>query len=82
MELWKKELDINLFSGIQCYFKNKEISSGTLSFESNKKITKSTLFDLASLTKALFIAPAFYFLCEKSVIRPENNIKKRLICST
>lgn len=73
-----KEIGLELFSACQTSssFPDNEndIVAGTYSFKDKEKITKDTPFDLASLTKALFTAPAFYELIYSKEIDKDLNI--------
>lgn len=73
-----KEMELELFSACQTSsnFSNtkNDIVTGTYSFEDREKITKDTHFDIASLTKALFTAPAFYELIFSKEIDKDINI--------
>ena len=66
LDILLNEKKNELFSACQTAqsFSNKkdDIILGNYSFSEERKITSSTPFDLASLTKALFTAPAFYEL--------------------
>ena len=73
-----KEIGLELFSACQtssnfCDTKN-DIILGSYNFEDEEKITVSTPFDLASLTKALFTAPAFYELIYSKEISKDASI--------
>jgi CubicO group peptidase (beta-lactamase class C family) len=73
-----KEIDLELFSAYQTSSNfpstKNDIVLGTYSFEDKEKITEDTPFDLASLTKALFTAPAFYELIFSKEIDKNSDI--------
>ncbi len=79
---WQEELAKDFFSAISYIF----ISDGLITAQESKgrtgfraqdaEIRAGTLFDLASLTKALFTAPAYWLLFDKSVLRPEDTIDR------
>lgn len=73
------ELGKKFFSGVQYSFgrDGKILTSraeGRCSFESDEKISAATLFDLASLTKAIFTVPLFYRLFDKKTVNPDDLI--------
>ncbi len=49
---------------------------GTTAFTDGVPVTAETFFDLASLTKALFIAPAYYFLFARGDLSPEDTLDR------
>lgn len=65
-DIFLKEIELKLFSACQTSEnfdqEKKDIILGTYGETDNRKISEKTPFDLASLTKALFTAPAFYEL--------------------
>ena len=67
----KENINSGLYSAYQYAFLKDGLIScgcgGTLDFDSNEKISDSTQFDLASLTKAIVTVPVFYelFVSEK-----------------
>lgn len=72
----KQELQNGLFSAIQISHRSPaDYDSFFQGFTTDKlqiPINQSTQFDLASITKALFTAPAFYHLFSQKKIAPET----------
>ncbi|HOW50492.1 MAG TPA: serine hydrolase domain-containing protein [bacterium] len=78
---YQEELKNGFFSAVQYAVADKdglvgEKAEGLTAFENGSPVTEWTMFDLASLTKALFTAPAFYLLFNKSVVRPEDTLDR------
>ncbi len=77
----EKYLTIPLFSACQIESegdKNFSFFTGCIDSSLSEKITHKTLFDLASLTKALFIAPVYYKLFYDKEISPLDTLDKFL----
>lgn len=80
---YQEELRHNFFSAIQYAVADKdglvgEKAEGLTAFDNGAPVTEWTMFDLASLTKALLTAPAFYLLFDKSLVRPEDTLDRFL----
>jgi serine-type D-Ala-D-Ala carboxypeptidase len=81
LENLSRELKQGFFSGMQySAVENGEFiikgQGGTLSFDCLKEVGEDSLFDLASLTKALFTTPALYHLIDRGEISAEDSIMK------
>ncbi len=75
------ELSRRFFSAIQYAVADRsglvgEKSEGITAFEGGAPVTENTMFDLASLTKALFTAPVFYFLFSRGKVRPDDTLDR------
>ncbi len=78
---YRDELSRRFFSAIQYAISDHngliEIrSEGTTAFDEGVPVTENTMFDLASLTKALFTAPAFYLLFYRNMLHPEDTLDR------
>lgn len=75
-QLIEQELQNGFFSAIQISHHSPDAQSsffrGFTTNQSQIAINQSTQFDLASLTKALFTAPAFYHLFSQKNVTPET----------
>jgi len=81
--LIKEEMGQSFFTAVQyAFFKDgeqyEEYHDGFLTEKKEEKVSGDTMFDLASLTKALFTVPVFYYLFEKRIAYPEDLIGKYL----
>lgn len=77
----EKYLNFPLFSASQVVSKGKTDTSlfqGYLDNSNSVKITEKTLFDLASLTKAIFTVPVYYKLFHEKEINASDSIDKFL----
>jgi len=78
----QKGIEEKIFSGAQFLVgRGEEIiyeySGGTTSFDSKeKKITEETLFDVASLTKPIATASAYYLLLGEKKIKLDNPVAR------
>jgi len=79
-EFLSENITSNLYSAYQfAFLKNGGIlcgSGGTIDFESSEKVNDSTLFDLASLTKAILTVPVFYSLFASKKLAPDDEISR------
>lgn len=73
-----KNITSGLYSAYQFAFLKEGLTScgcgGTPDFDSNEKISGSTQFDLASLTKAVVTVPIFYDLFASEGLKPDEKI--------
>ncbi|MGI6393175.1 MAG: serine hydrolase domain-containing protein [bacterium] len=80
MNCFDEELKGKLFSALQwSYFGKERVLEGfkgSYSFEESSLISKTTLFDLASLTKVIFTLPLLYYLIHKKEVSPTDKISK------
>ncbi|MBR4531169.1 beta-lactamase family protein [bacterium] len=78
MDFLQKNIDSGLYSAYQyAFLKDGRLScgcGGTFSFDSTEKISDTTLFDLASLTKAIVTVPLFYSLFASEKLSPDEKI--------
>lgn len=69
-----------LYSAFQFAFLKSRVFScgcgGSFDFNSNERISDSTQFDLASLTKATVTVPIFYSLFASNKLRPDEKISR------
>jgi len=78
---YHEELSRRFFSAVQYAVADRsglvgEKSEGTTAFEGGTPVTGNTMFDLASLTKALFAAPACYLLFSQGTLRPDDTLDR------
>ena len=80
MDFLQKNIDSGLYPAYQyAFLKNGAFScghGGTFDFDSNVKISDSTQFDLASLTKAIVTVPVFYGLFASEELKPDEKISR------
>jgi len=75
------ELERGFFSAVQYAVADRtglvgEKAEGTTAFEGGVPVTAWTMFDLASLTKALLTAPAFYLLFHRGTAQPDDTLDR------
>lgn len=78
---YHEELKNGFFSAIQYAVADRsgligEKAEGITAFEKGAPVTTTTLFDLASLTKALFTAPLCYLLFHRGVFSPDDTLDR------
>ena len=80
MDFLQKNIDSGLYPAYQYAFLKNGVFScghgGTFDFDSNVKISDSTQFDLASLTKAIVTVPVFYGLFASKELKPDEKISR------
>ena len=76
----EENITSKLYSAYQYAFLKNGLFScgcgGTFDFDSNERISDSTQFDLASLTKAIVTVPVFYSLFASKELSPDENIAR------
>ncbi|HSA32331.1 MAG TPA: serine hydrolase domain-containing protein [bacterium] len=78
---YREELNGGFFSAIQYAVADRgglvgEKAEGLTAFEHGAPVTARTMFDLASLTKALFTAPACHLLFDRGLVRPDDTLDR------
>lgn len=76
---YREELTGGFFSAVQYAVADRsglvgETAEGLTAFDGGAPVTARTMFDLASLTKALFTAPACYLLFDRGLARPDDTL--------
>jgi len=78
---YHEELKSGFFSAIQYAIADRsgligEKAEGITAFENGSPAIPATMFDLASLTKALFTAPLYYLLFHRGTLRPDETLDR------